>query len=95
MESPFSIQLVIPDEQLERLATAAARRVAEGPPTGSPWMTVGEAAEFLRCPKSYIYDARANGTLTAYRRGRRAILSRAEVEGHAESASTVTGAERA
>jgi excisionase family DNA binding protein len=50
----------------------------ENPP--SPYMTVDEAAEFLRCRPKRIYDLRTSGRLARYSEGGRALVLRAEVE---------------
>jgi excisionase family DNA binding protein len=45
------------------------------------FLTVEEAAEIIRAPVSFIYNARSDGRLTPHKRGSRALVDRAELEG--------------
>jgi excisionase family DNA binding protein len=76
-------RLDLPEELVDLIAERAAALVAEQrerPTPPSPWMTVDEAAEHLRCSRQRVFDLRSAGVLTAHREGSRALLSRAEVE---------------
>jgi excisionase family DNA binding protein len=66
-------------ERLPALATAAAQRQ---PPmhAASPYMTVKEAADYLRCSRQRIYDLRSSGQLSRHGDGRRVLVSRAELD---------------
>jgi excisionase family DNA binding protein len=46
----------------------------------SPYMTILEAAEYLRCSRQRVYDLRSSGQLTRLGDGRRALVSRAELD---------------
>jgi excisionase family DNA binding protein len=78
-----NFELPIPPELVEAIAQRAALlmrqlELEENPP--SPYMTVDEAAEFLRCRPKRIYDLRTSGRLARYGEGGRALVLRAEVE---------------
>lgn len=45
----------------------------------SPWLTVDEAAELLRCKPQRIYEMRSSGRLTPHKEGGRAVVSRVDV----------------
>lgn len=79
----MNIELAIPAEVFEAIAQRAAQltrqlELEENPP--SPYMTVEEAAEFLRCKSKRIYDLRSSGRLGRPNEGGRALVWRAEVE---------------
>ena len=59
----------IADRVVERLAGA----VAQEP---SPYLTVDEASEYLRCSKQAVYDRISQGAITPCRDGRRVLLDR-------------------
>jgi Helix-turn-helix domain len=89
---PLTVSL--PPDALEAIARRAAEIVLDqlrseresSTATRSPFMTVAEAADFLRCGERRIYDLRSSGRLTACTDGTgdarngRALVLRAEVE---------------
>ena len=65
----------------EEVAKAEARlRIEFEHPRPSPYMTVAEAADFLRCKPQRIYDLRSARKLKAYSDGSRALISREELQ---------------
>lgn len=46
----------------------------------SPWLSVVEAAELLRCKRQRIDDLLSQGRLTRHKDGSRTLISRAEIE---------------
>jgi len=48
----------------------------------SPYMTVTEAAEYLRASKQRVYDLLSAGRLTRRKDGTRVLVSREELEAH-------------
>jgi excisionase family DNA binding protein len=46
----------------------------------SPWMTAGEAAEYLRCPKSRIRKLTMTGELPCEHDGRRVLYNRGQLD---------------
>jgi excisionase family DNA binding protein len=72
-------------EELAELAERVAQIVLErqpAPAAPSPYLSVNEAAEFLRAPRSRVYDLVSAGRLTRYKDGARVLVSRAELEAH-------------
>jgi len=61
----------------EHVLEALAAQHAEPLPT---YLTVGEAAEYLRCSRQRIYDLRSSGQLSRLGDGRRALVSRVELD---------------
>ena len=66
---------------------AIARRVAEllggrltPPAEPSPWMTVEEAAEYLRCRPKRVYDLVSQSRIPAHRDGSRRLFLRTELD---------------
>lgn len=77
------ISFRIPDDVVEAIAARAAELVLERGGSGSapsPYMTVDEAAEFLRCRPQRIYDLRSSGRLRRVSDGGRALVLRSELE---------------
>jgi excisionase family DNA binding protein len=46
------------------------------------YITVAEAAAYLRCSRQRIYDLRSSGRLTSYADGSRALVRRSELDRH-------------
>ena len=81
----MELGLQLPEEVVDAIARRAAELVLERlddlAPSGE-WLTVQEAAEFLRCRPQRIYDLRADGRLSRHvEGGRRALVSRRELAG--------------
>lgn len=79
----MNFEIPIPPELVDAIAELVAQRLrqlelTENPP--SPYMTVDEAAEFLRCAPKRIYDLRADGRLSRVSEGSRALVVREELE---------------
>jgi excisionase family DNA binding protein len=91
-------QIEISPETIEILVVRVAETVlAQLPiellvPT-SPFMTIPEAAEYLRCKRQRIDDLLSERKLTRFKDGSRTLVSRAEIEGYITSniTSTATG----
>jgi excisionase family DNA binding protein len=83
--------IALPPELLEQIIAATASRVlerlAEQNGTNeqaavSPYMTIPEAAEYLRCSRQRIDDLCSQRRLTRHKDGRRTLIARAEIEQH-------------
>lgn len=79
----MNLEFRVPDEVVEAIAQRAAQLARQleldaNPP--SPYLTVDEAAEFLRCKPQRIYDLRSSGRLNRFSEGGRALVLRAELE---------------
>lgn len=69
-------------EALERRVSELEMRLASGAPAASPYMTIPETAELLRCSRQRIDDLLSQGRLNRYKDGARTLVSRADVEAH-------------
>lgn len=80
--SGVELGLQLPEEVVDAIARRAAELVLERldqlAPAGE-WLTVPEAAEFLRCRPQRVYDLRADGRLTRHVEGGRALVARREL----------------
>jgi excisionase family DNA binding protein len=65
----------------ERVAAALAEQAAAAP-APSPYLSVVEAAEYLRCPRQRIDDLLSSRRLTRMKDGSRTLLLREEIEQH-------------
>jgi excisionase family DNA binding protein len=76
------LAFTIPDELVEAIAERVAAMLEERAPVldGSPWLTVDEAADYLRCSRQRIYDLRSAGRLNRHKDGSRVLVSRTELE---------------
>jgi excisionase family DNA binding protein len=72
------------DEQLAAIAERAAALIPTVTPAVSPWLSVAEAAERLRCRRDRIYDLIALGRLHPRRDGRRVLLHRDDLDAYIE-----------
>ena len=62
------------------LATVARALGRDDPDPPSPYMTVGEAAIYLRCKRQRIDDLLSQRRLTRVKDGARTLIKRAEIE---------------
>ena len=49
-------------------------------PDPSPYLTIPEAAEYLRCSRQRVDDLLSQGSLRRFKDGRRTLTSRAELD---------------
>jgi excisionase family DNA binding protein len=81
------VALTLPSEALELIARRAAElvleRLKEVSVGGSPFLSVAEAADYLRAKsRQRVYDLLSAGRLTRYKDGRRVLVSRAELDAY-------------
>lgn len=50
--------------------------------TGSPYLSVPEAAAYLRCKRQRVDDLLSQGVLSRIKEGGRTLVSRAELKAH-------------
>jgi excisionase family DNA binding protein len=84
-----ALSIAVPAGVLEEIAARAAELVLErldAPAPVSPFMSIAEAAEFLRCKRQRIDDLLSSGRLTRHKDGSRTLVSRAELEQHVGAA---------
>jgi excisionase family DNA binding protein len=77
------------DELVQRVADelevrGAARRADES----RRWLTIPEAAEYLRCKPQRVYNLRSAGRLSRYGDGGRALVDRRELDRLVEDAGS-------
>ncbi len=81
------LRIAAPPELLEGIAQRAAeilaerQRVAEPP----PYLTVDEAAEYLRCKPKRIYDLTSQRRLPFVKDGSRTLLRRVDLDDYLEA----------
>jgi excisionase family DNA binding protein len=79
------LSLILPDELFERIAERAAAIAADmlgRTAPASPYLTVSEAADYLRSKPQRVYDLLSAGQLSRYKDGRRVLVSRAELDNY-------------
>jgi excisionase family DNA binding protein len=75
-------------DQLAELALRVADLLsggAGGPATESPYLTVAEAAEYLRCSRERIHALLTQRRLVRHKDGGRTLILRAELEAYVRS----------
>ncbi len=78
------------DAELDRLAEKLAARLADklGPSTEpSPYLSVPEAAAFLRCSRQRVDDLLTARRLQRFKDGRRTLIRRDELQRYVEDGS--------
>lgn len=90
--SEMTIPLALPDDAVQRIAEVVERRIADraAEPPG-PWMTVPEAAAYLRCPEGRIRKLLMANAIPAHRDGRRVLFHRDELDGYVRSGGAFAG----
>ncbi len=77
------VGVVITSELVDAMAARIANIVVSAidgiATTETPYMTVAEAAEYLRCDPQRVYDLASNGRLPRYKDGRRTLHRRVDV----------------
>lgn len=71
----------------DSLADALAARLRSSPPPQretavSPYLSVGEAAELLRCRPQRVYDLLSRRRISRFKDGSRVLVSRSELEAY-------------
>ncbi len=67
------------DDALDTLAEKLAPRLTK-PAQPDGWLTVGEAAEYLRCPKSRVYSLVSARRIPFVKDGSRTLFRRSELD---------------
>jgi excisionase family DNA binding protein len=89
------LQIALSDELVELIAERAAELVRQGVPRkdppgrpnsggwgSSPYLSVSEAADYLRAKPQRIYDLLSARRLTRHKDGKRVLVSRAELDAY-------------
>lgn len=83
MEVLVKIELDLSDDVIQQLAHSVAERVGavlEERRLGAQYMSVDEAADYLRCSKHRIYDLTSTRTLPHFKFGSRLLFSQKELD---------------
>ena len=77
----------------DSLADALAARLRSSTPPQqeapvSPYLSVGEAAEMLRCRPQRVYDLLSRRRISRFKDGSRVLVSRSELEAYLNDGST-------
>lgn len=78
-----NVQVTLPAETLSALAALLARHLPEPAPRDpSPFLTVAEAAAYLRASRQRVYDLLSSRRLPKYRDGARVLIRRADLDAY-------------
>ena len=78
-----NVQVTLPAETISALAALLARHLpASEPRDPSPFLTVAEAAVYLRASRQRVYDLLSSRRLPKYRDGARVLIRRADLDDH-------------
>jgi excisionase family DNA binding protein len=84
--APGALSLQLGPEFAQTIAAALAdeleRRGTLAPQATSPYLTVPEAAEYMRCAPQAVYDRISQGVLEPRRDGRRVLLDRRTLDAY-------------
>src|SRR5436309_5050308 len=94
MSEPLRIVLELRDAQVEEIARRAAvlARLDVRPPPPSPYLTIPEAAAYLRCKRQRVDDLLSQRRLSRVKDGGRTLIVRAELEAYLGGTATGTSA---
>jgi excisionase family DNA binding protein len=77
------VRVTLPAETVGALAAILARRLPTPvPPDPSPYLTVAEAAAYLRASRQRVYDLLSSRRLSRRKDGARVLISRAELDAY-------------
>lgn len=82
---PERLDIVLPDELVERIAQRAAALVVEqldARPTEPEWMTAAETAQWLHVPLQRVRHLTAGGRLPHVKEGNRVLYHRPTLRSH-------------
>ena len=77
------VRVTLPAEAVDALAAVLTRRLrAQAAPDPSPFLTVAEAAAYIRASRQRVYDLLSSRRLSRHKDGARVLISRAELEAY-------------
>jgi len=76
------IEALIAAEVEHAVERKLAEREAHNPGSTSPYMTVAEAADYLRCRRQRVDDLLSSRRLTRHKDGSRTLVARREIEAY-------------
>jgi excisionase family DNA binding protein len=78
------LRLTLTGDQLavlaEQVADVLEGRQAGAAPAAARWLSIDEAADYIRASRQRIYDLRSSGRLSRTGDGGRAVVDRAELD---------------
>jgi excisionase family DNA binding protein len=84
------VTVEITPDQLAQLASSVSDLLAiqdAGPATASPYLTVAEAANYLRCSRERVHALLTQRRLTRHKDGGRTLVLRSELEAYVRTAT--------
>ena len=87
----MSIVVELPPAAVDEIVARVAAIVLEqlGSASASPYLSVDEAADYLRCKPQRVYDLLSARRLTKLKDGSRVLLLRAELDEHLSGVARV------
>jgi excisionase family DNA binding protein len=76
----LTVTVVVPAELVAAIAAQAVAQIEAQATPVSPFLTVFEAAEFLRAKPQRVYDLLSARRLTRHKEGSRTLILRSELE---------------
>lgn len=78
-----NVQVTLPAETISAIAAVLARHVPAAEPSDpSPFLTVAEAAVYLRASRQRVYDLLSSRRLPKYRDGARVLIRRSDLDAY-------------
>lgn len=72
----------------DRLADLVLERIGGAHSAVSPWMSVAEAADYMRCKPKRLYDLASQSRVPAHKDGSRLLFHRDELDAYLRAADT-------
>jgi excisionase family DNA binding protein len=77
------VRVTLPAETIDAVAAVLAGRLPmPSPPDPSPYLTVAEAAAYLRASRQRVYDLLSSQRLSRRKDGARVLISRVELDAY-------------
>jgi excisionase family DNA binding protein len=77
------VRVTLPANTVDALAAVIARRLpAQAAPDPSPYLTVAEAAAYIKASRQRVYDLLSSRRLSRRKDGARVLISRAELDAY-------------
>ena len=76
-----AINLTVPDELVDEIA-GRVLNILQARQAGSPYMSVDEAADYMRCKPQRVYDLLSARRLTRMKDGSRVLVKRDEIDAY-------------
>jgi excisionase family DNA binding protein len=77
-----AITVALSEEALSALAAAVQARLQPIASVGSPFLTVREAASYIRAKPQRVYELLSSGHLPRHKDGSRVLIRRSDLDAH-------------